>query len=362
MNLRERLNAIGGTAAKKKQEEQQEAICLTVRRNHPFEEFPGWEEVDRPTLMLMQEEELPQPFAPERVLYLDTETTGFQGSGTVAFIIGAGFLTEDGFQVRQFIMRDYSEEPHQLKQLVKLAEGFDTLCSFNGKSFDVPLLRSRFLMNRIRTDCLEKPHIDLLHIARRVWKLRLKQCSLGRLEEELLGKPREDDLPGSEAPKRFFEYLKSGDFQLIEDVRRHNEQDVASMCTLLAHMCRVYREPERLEQAQDLLSMGNALQRTRHGEEARRCYRLIPAGRLHGEGQLRLAGSWRRSGRKDEAVEVWRQMLRRREGGPLPYVELAKYYEHTAHDTEEALRMTRMAMAVMAEPSLLEAPDTTALR
>lgn len=186
------------------------------------------------------------------------------------------------------------------------------LCTFNGKSFDIPLIRSRFLMNRIRTDCLDKPHIDLLHIARRVWKLRLKQCSLGRLEEEILGQGRTDDLPGSEAPKRFFEYLKSGDFSLIEDVRKHNEQDVASMVTLLAHMHRVYQTPEQLGYAQDLLAMGNALQRTKHADEARRCYRLIPSGRFHAQGQLRLAGSWKKSGQKDEAAEVWHQMIRRR--------------------------------------------------
>ena len=147
--------------------------------------------------MLMQEEDLPQPFDPRRVLYLDTETTGFQGSGTVAFIIGAGFITGEGFEVRQYIMRDYPEEPDQLNRLKALLEGFDTLCTFNGKSFDVPLLRSRFLMNRLRDTAFDKPHIDLLHIARRVWKLRLKQCSLGRLEEEILGQPRHDDLPGA---------------------------------------------------------------------------------------------------------------------------------------------------------------------
>lgn len=120
------------------------------------------------------------------------------------------------------------------------------------------------------------------------------------------------------------------------------------MCTLLAHMHRLYRDPTQVGFAQDLLSMGNALQKAKHDEEARRCYRLIPSGGFHAQGQLHLAGSWKRSGQKDEAVSVWREMIRRREGGAQPYVELAKYYEHTARDIPEALRMTRMATAMLA--------------
>lgn len=106
MNLRDRLNAIGGTPKKQRQEEAP-VHCLTVDHPHPLDEFPGWDGLTREGLMLMQQEELPEDFDHRRVLYLDTETTGFQGSGTVAFIIGAGWLTENGFTVRQFIMRDY---------------------------------------------------------------------------------------------------------------------------------------------------------------------------------------------------------------------------------------------------------------
>jgi len=108
--------------------------------------------------------------------------------------------------------------------------GYDAICTFNGRTFDVPLLRDRFLMNRMDDSCLDKPHIDLLHMARRVFKLRLQRCNLGKLEEAVLGIPRFDDLPGAQVPQRFFDYLKTGNFDLLTDVLEHNAQDVASLC------------------------------------------------------------------------------------------------------------------------------------
>ena len=363
MDLRAKLNAL---AAKPKQATPPEPIsvprCRQVEHLHPLEEFPGAFDVGAHALMLMQGEPLPEPLDPRRILYLDTETTGFQGAGTVAFMIGCGWLTDEGFVVRQYVLRDYPDEPDQLRQLEELLRGFDVLCTFNGRSFDVPLLQTRFLMQRMRSSCLEKPHIDLLHIARRVWKLRLRRCRLGDLEERILGRPREDDLPGSEAPERFFEMLRTGEPHALDGVLKHNEQDVASMCTLLAHMHRMYEQPESVSHQEDIFSMGVALEKEHHPEEARRCYRLVSSGRLRARSQQRTAVSLRREGRRDEACAVWQEMIRRREGGALPYRELAKYYEHTAHDLPRAIRMTRLGLMVAAEPTLFDPPELTELR
>ena len=361
MNLRDKLNMMGSAKPRPRPQLPPEAGCLTLCHTHGLREFPGGFDIDRESVMLMQGEEMPAVLDPCRILYLDTETTGFQGAGTVAFIIGAGYLRPDGFRVRQFVLRDYPEEPAQLRALEELLADFDVLCTFNGRSFDVPLLRTRFLMNRMRPGALEKPHIDLLHIARRVFRLRLRQCSLGHLEEALLQRPRDHDLPGSEAPGRFFAYLKTGDFHLLDEVLVHNEQDIASLCTLLGYMCTVYRQPEQLAFPEDVLSMGTALERMRHPEEARRCYHLC-SGRCRVQGQLRLAQSYRRSGEREEAVSVWQRMIARREGGIQPYVELAKHYEHRARDVDAALDMTRRAMLLLAEPSLLDDEVTVQAR
>ena len=176
------------------------------------------------------------------------------------------------------------------------------LCTFNGTTFDVPLLESRFLMNRMDRDCLEKPHLDLLHMCRRLWKLRLGRCNLGRLEEVILGKPRQDDLPGSEVPARYFSYLKTGQMSLLDDILKHNAQDIASLCVLLNHMADLYLHPEKIRFSEDVYSMGRALERINLTENARRCYRLARKGRMGDSAGAALAVSYRRSGDREEAA------------------------------------------------------------
>ena len=358
MNLRDKLNAISKPKITVTPVEaplvKQFTDCWHGREHYPMRDFPFALEVRRETVMLMQGEEMPDGFDPMRILYLDTETTGLGGgAGTVAFEVGLGWLEEDGFHVHQLLMRDYPEEKFLLEEIVRTAERFDVICTFNGKTFDLPLLRNRFIMNRIRTACLDKPHIDLLHIARRVWKLRLRRCNLTNLEEALLGVPRVDDLPGALVPERFFSYLKTGDFRLFDDVLEHNAQDIASLCTLLAHMCRMYEHPEQLRFDEDVYSMGVALDRFRHTEEARRCYRLA-GGSMHARGQERLAASYRRCGEKEAAAAIWQDMIARREGGVTPYVELAKYYEHQRRDIPAAMDVVRRAIALVSEPALFD--------
>ena len=185
-------------------------------------------------------------------------------------------------------MRDYPEEKFLLQSIADTLMGYDAICTFNGRTFDVPLLRDRFLMNRMDDSCLDKPHIDLLHIARRVFKLRLQRCNLGKLEEAVLGIPRFDDLPGAQVPQRFFDYLKTGKFDLLTDVLEHNAQDVASLCVLLTAMVEMYRAPENVRHDEDVFSMGVALERFQHVQEARKCYQLT-SGNLHAQGQERLA-------------------------------------------------------------------------
>lgn len=355
MNLRDKLKAIErpkvSVSVQETAPDPQPAFtdCWRTESIHAPADYP----VRRETVMLMQGDGMPEDFAPERILYLDTETTGLAGAGTVAFEVGLGWLAADGFHVRQLVMRDYPEERFLLEEIVRIAERFDVVCTFNGKTFDLPLLRNRFIMNRIRTACLDVPHIDLLHIARRVWKLRLQKCNLTNLEEALLGIPRVDDLPGALVPERFFTYLKTGDFSLLDDVLDHNRQDIVSLQTLLCHMCRMYENPEQLRFDEDVYSMGVALDRFRHTQEARRCYQLA-GGTMHAASQSRLAQSYRRSGERDEAVRVWEEMIRRREGGITPYVELAKHHEHVRKDYAAALGIVRQAMMRLSEPTLFE--------
>lgn len=354
MNLRDRLRDIGnGGAEKKPITGYASADCEHRKTVFPLSQFPGASELHGSILKMMWDGLLPDTVEAGRILYLDTETTGLGGSGTVAFLVGLGFLSEDGFEVHQFLMRDYPEEPYLLKHVAGGLEKYDLLCTFNGLGFDVPLLQSRFLMNRMSAARLEEmPHIDLLCLSRRLWRLRLKHCNLANLEDKILGAPRENDLPGSEAPARYFAYLRTGREELLEDVIKHNAQDVASMCLLLTRMANMYEHPEKIRFSEDVYSMGRALERTTRTEEARECYRLASKGRMGDRASEALAVSFRRGGDAEKAAEVWRDMISTRRGGAAPYIELAKYQEHTLLDCRAALETTEAAIAVLADISL----------
>ncbi|MBR2824563.1 MAG: ribonuclease H-like domain-containing protein [Clostridia bacterium] len=358
MNLRDKLRAVGGSGgARTKQEDGGSAApgdCRYLAVKRPLSEFPGALAVRGETLEKMTGTEMPSPFDPKRILYLDTETTGLRGSGTVAFLVGLGYLTEEGFEIHQFLMRDYDEETYLLKHVEAGMNRFDMLCTFNGSTFDVPLLEGRLLMNRFRRDCLDKPHIDLLQLARRVWKLRLKRCNLGRLETVVLGAPRGEDLPGSEVPKRYFTYLKTKQESLLDDILTHNAQDIASLCVLLTHMAEMYEHPEQVAFSEDLYSMGRSMEKNRRPEEARRYYQLARMGRMRGEAGLALGRNLRRAGERDQAEALWSEMIAHGAGGVQPYIEMAKLLEHRKRDYKGALEMTERALLRLSEERLRE--------
>ena len=356
MNLKDKIRAVGGSSGTRKNPpEETSTDCRHFAVYRPAEEFPGALELAAETLRMMSDREIPDGLDPRRILYLDTETTGLGGSGTVAFLVGMGWLTDQGFEVHQFLMRDYPEEPFLLQHVAAGLEKFDVLCTFNGTTFDVPLLESRFLMNRMdRERLLALPHLDLLHMCRRLWKLRLGRCNLGHLEEVILGKPRVDDLPGSEVPQRYFTYLKTKQMSLLDDILKHNAQDIASLCVLLNHMADLYLHPEKIRFSEDVYSMGRALERINRTENARHCYRLARRGRMGDSAGAALAMSYRRSGEREQAAEVWREMIRDRRGGIVPYVELAKYEEHVRRDIPAALELTEKALLLISEPTLRE--------
>lgn len=279
-----------------------------------------------------------------RALFIDTETTGLRGAGTVAFLVGLGWVDGDSFVVRQLLMRDYPEEAHMLLQLGALFPAYDCLISFNGKSFDLPLLRDRFIMARLKEQWRAPPHLDLLHAARRTWKLRLGSCALGALEAQVLGISREGDLPGAEVPQRYFQFLKCGDPHLLDDVLRHNEQDIRTLYTLLGKLCEAYTAPETQTSMLDVLSIGRALDRYGEGEMARRCFRVASVSALSRQARLQLARSYRRDMEYHNAADTYRRMIERGEADPEVYTALAILLERHLHDVQGALAVTEMAL------------------
>jgi len=297
-----------------------------------------------------------------RALFLDTETTGLSGgAGTVAFLVGLGRVEGEEFVVYQYLMPSYAAESLLLEKAAHLIDGCDVMVTFNGKSFDIPLLQSRFVMARRADATLGKGHIDLIHPSRRLWKLRLRDCSLSHLEESVLGVHREHDLPGSQVPERYFSFLRTGDFSLLEDIVLHNRQDIVSLGDLLVRLNHAYAEPLRQTSMMDVLSLGKSLEKQGDRQTAAACYRLAAKDRsigsiqrlrerhVSGDAKARLSNLLRREGHSAEAEMIWRDMAARKQGGIAPLVELAKLYEHQRRDYAVALSYTLQALALADE-------------
>ena len=302
-------------------------------------------------LSLMQgDPAIPHHVNPERLLFLDTETTGLShGAGTVAFLVGVGEIENGELIVRQYLMRDYDEEPFVLRRVQQDLSACQALVTFNGRSFDMPLLQTRFVMQRMPFDSDRIPHADLLHTARRVWKLRLKRCNLGTLEELIFHEPREDDLPGAEVPQRYFDYLKQHDFALLEDILKHNAQDIASLARLLFRLCRLHENPLSAEHLQDIYSLGRVYEKRGRQETARMCYRAADAGSMSALSRERLADSLRRENRPRDAADIYEKMIASRQGGVKPYIALAKLLEHRLGNPEAAATVARRGLLYLSD-------------
>ena len=302
-------------------------------------------------LALMQGDAcIPQHIDPEDYLFLDTETTGLShGAGTVAFLVGVGRIENGALTVRQYMMRDYDEEAFVLRRVQRDLRNCRVLVTYNGRSFDMPLLETRFVMQRLPMDVSEIPHADLLHTARRVWKLRLKRCTLSYLEELIFHEPREDDLPGAEVPQRYFDYLKQHDFSLLEDILKHNAQDIASLARLLFVLGRLHENPLSAEHLQDIYSLGRVYEKRGKLEKARMCYRAADAGSMSPLSRERLAETLRRDKRPEEAAAIYEKMIASRQGGAKPYIALSKLLEHRLKAPAAAADIARRGLLYAAD-------------
>lgn len=320
----------------------------------PLSSFCELRYADSATLAAIFGMPFPTSLKPTDFLFLDTETTGLSGGvGTLAFEVGLGYLAGDHFVTEQYFMRDYDEESFLLAHVAKRLAAFPVLVTFNGRTFDVPLLKSRLLMNRMPdsvTDC----HADVLHPARRLWKLRLGRCTLQRLEEAVLGVTREDDLPGGEVPQTYFRYLKDRDFYPIERILDHNRQDVISLAQLFFYLCKLFAQPEEVAQPLDLISMAKAYAKGGNAQRSAKCYRLCARGATRADAFSALAAMEKRQGRVDQSMKLYAAMARRGDQPVQACEALAKLCEHQRRDPEQALVYTRQALLLLSEPRLHE--------
>jgi uncharacterized protein YprB with RNaseH-like and TPR domain len=290
----------------------------------------------------------------QRVAFVDTETTGLAGgTGTYAFLVGVGVFEDEGFTIHQFFMRDYAEEPALLQALGGLLDGLEAVVSFNGKSFDLPLLETRFIMARQVPRLGEAPHLDLLPAARRFWKHRLESCALSSLETHVLGVQRtQADVPGWLIPSLYAEYARSGDAREMPRIFYHNAQDILSLVTLTARMCHLLAGTLVVDgdlPAEDLYGLGRFLQEIGQTERAEAAYaqaaRTCRSPYVREMAMRDLAYLLKRQERRGEALAWWQRLVEL-EGAVYAGEELAKHYEWHDEDLGQALAWTEQAIAL----------------
>lgn len=285
-----------------------------------------------------------------RLLYLDTETTGLSGgAGTVAFLVGAGFFEGETFTVRQYFIRDYNEEEAMLTELQRLFDRHQGFVTFNGKAFDINLLQSRFISNRLKPSFRDLPNLDLLYPSRRIWGLKLESCRLVSLEENVLGEYREDDIPGAQIPSVYFKYLDDRDASDIKRVIRHNELDILSMVSLLARLSSMLQNPlSEADGGYELLGLGRIFEATGRTDTMLECFEACTGSdryTIRSQAVKRLTGVYKKNGSYELALEHWKRMESEDSGFELFHlVEMAKYYEHKAKDIEFALVLVNKAI------------------
>ena len=295
-----------------------------------------------------------------RLMFLDLETTGlFGGAGTQAFLIGCAAIDGTSIRVRQFLLPGFEHERALLSELQGWARGHGAICTYNGRTFDVPLIETRFLFHRVPCALDGVPHLDMLHPARRMWRQRPlamgtpdpddSSCSLAVLEKQIAGLHRVGDVPGYEIPSRFFNFVRTGDARPLEAVLEHNRLDLISLAALLARaIALITLGPSAAMTAQEAYGLARVYERGGAYDNAEASLiktiefarRVGGEPEVHAEALRRLAWIRRRDRRPYEAAEAWNELAvlprcaaaLRREAKEA----LAIHHEHRLKDLQAA--------------------------
>ena len=290
----------------------------------------------------------------QETVFLDTETTGLAGgTGTYAFLVGLGFFKNDVFKIKQYFMRDFHEEKALLFSLQKDLEKFNFVVSYNGKRYDMPLLNTRFIVNRIDLRLDNLLHLDLLYPTRRVWKRRLGSCTLSNIESCILNVFRKSDVPGEMVPQIYFDFVRLGETQMLKKIFDHNAYDIASLVSLLKALCLCFDNPETEKALDpvDLYSLGRFHLFSGKIEKSIEFFNLASEGSLDAEVKLdvwRLCSlAHKKLGQWNDAETIWLNLVQECPNHFFSYEELAKYYEHKAKHYSEALNLVNRAIKLV---------------
>ena len=305
---------------------------------------------------------------PSKAVFIDLETTGLSGgAGTLAFLVGCAYFDLGAFQVRQFLLTSHSGERALLAAVAEFFDDADLIVTYNGKTFDVPVMETRWSFHRMEMPLEGVPHFDMLHPARRLWKKRPEPvtapravsgfsridaddeggCRLSALERRLFDVRRVGDVPGVDVPSRFFRFVRSGDPRPLEPVLEHNRIDLLSLAAVTARALQLARDGrDACRDRAEALALGRILDRAEHCGRAEACYRhaaQATEGATRGEALFHLAVRLRRDRRFVDAAAIWRELvdftapraMRSGRLGDLRQIAveaLAIHHEHRAKD------------------------------
>jgi uncharacterized protein len=290
-----------------------------------------------------------------RLLFVDLETTGLAGgAGTCAFLVGCGWFDGGVFRTRQYFLSSVAGERALLEAVAAMAAGAGGVVTYNGKTFDLPLIETRFLFHRMQTPFAGMAHIDMLHAARRLWRddedpdRAQPGCRLTMIEETQLGHVREGDVAGFEIPGRYFHYVRSGDARPLDAVLEHNRLDILALAMITSRAAQLLEEgPSSARTAREAFGLGRLYERAGRTADARTSYaraaNMTPVEPTACSEALRCYAVLARRDRDyEEAATAWRRLLAIRRCPASLAREateaLAVHHEHRLRDLATARR------------------------
>jgi len=289
---------------------------------------------------------------PLKLIYFDTETTGLSGgTGTIPFMLGFGYIDGESFDVKIFVLNDPAREELFLEEIDRFLAGLDIsgVVTYNGKSFDYPLMETRYILNRKRFPLLDRPHLDFLSPARVIWKNTYPSRKLGYLGDVLLNISRADDVDGSLIPGLYFEYLRTGNFTMIEKVIEHNALDIVGLSALLLLGCRYVDDVSCTTDEGEILGVAILQERSGLLDEAEKQYRFLNETGSRDEiialSARRLALIKKKNKLFEEAEDLWRLLSDK--GDRRAFREMSVYLEHRKKDFAGALEFVEKGLELV---------------
>lgn len=297
------------------------------------------------------------------IIFLDTETTGLSGgTGTLAFMVGVGKFIGDKFVVNQYFMQNPAEERALLSGLSNFLYPLEAVVTYNGKSFDVPLLRTRYTLNALGFPAENSSHYDLLHLARRLWRQRLPSCSLSIIENQILGVIRkEEEVPGYAIPELYTDYLRSGNARPMHGIFYHNLVDILSLAGLFTHTAAILAEPTQRNAVspEDQAAVGRVFRSFGDTDTALSLYKETLQNESDDDNYWQTlqeaALIYKRQFNYPSAISLWEKAAYAEK--IYACEELAKFYEHHAKDISRAIHWTKFGLEIIENNPTISKPD-----